>query len=219
MYEICSMSALIIAATEMEIEPFKKQFPDAACLITGVGAPITIYNLTKTLSEQKYNAVFQIGIAGTYSEDLTLGETVVVDKDCFADLGLSEGQSFHSLFDMGFANSNEFPFYNGWLLNDSLVNFHPLPQIVSAATVNTISDDRSPQSKNKLKEAASIETMEGACLHFVALQQRIPFLQIRGISNLVGVRDKNCWKMKEAITSSNLTLMEVYQYWINNHKA
>ncbi|NMD28678.1 MAG: futalosine hydrolase, partial [Bacteroidetes bacterium] len=33
----------------------------------------------------------------------------------------------------------------------------------------------------------------------VCLQKEIPFLQIRGISNYVGERDKSKWKMEEAI--------------------
>jgi futalosine hydrolase len=40
--------------------------------------------------------------------------------------------------------------------------------------------------------------MEGAALHLVCLENKIPFLQIRGISNWVGERDKSQWKIPEA---------------------
>ncbi len=49
------------------------------------------------------------------------------------------------------------------------------------------------------KYNAHLETMEGAAFHYVCLQKEIPFLQIRGISNYVGERDKSKWKMEEAI--------------------
>ena len=53
---------------------------------------------------------------------------------------------------------------------------------------------------------ADIETMEGAALHYVCLQEHIPFLQIRSISNHVGERDKTKWKIKEAIENLNKEL-------------
>jgi futalosine hydrolase len=40
--------------------------------------------------------------------------------------------------------------------------------------------------------------MEGAALHMVCLENKIPFLQIRGISNWIGERDKSKWKIAEA---------------------
>ena len=209
--EICEMSALIVAATEMEMAPFRNQFPDAAFLITGVGAPIAIYRLTQRLIEQKHDAVFQVGIAGTYVSSLALGDAVVVERDCFADLGVHEGKDFVSLFDMGFASPDEYPFLEGWLVNRGVNDFLPLPSIVSAATVNTLTTNKLPQLSSAINNAVSIESMEGACLHYVALQQRIPFLQIRGISNSVGERDKELWKIEEAVMSSNRLLMEVYQ--------
>jgi futalosine hydrolase len=213
------MSALIVSATEMEVAPFRNQFPEASCLITGVGMPMAIFQITKKLREQNYDVIFQVGIAGTYTNELQLGETVVVAKDSFADLGLCEGNSFRTLFDMGFASPDEFPFSKGWLINEGLHQFQPLPAMVSAATVNTISDERQPQSNNRIKAQSSIETMEGACLHYVALQNEIPFLQIRGISNAVGERDKSFWKIAEAVESSNKLLAEVYKNWLAHSKA
>jgi futalosine hydrolase len=48
--------------------------------------------------------------------------------------------------------------------------------------------------------------MEGAALHYVCLQENIPFLQIRSISNRVGERDKAKWEFKEAIKNLNKEL-------------
>jgi futalosine hydrolase len=54
-----------------------------------------------------------------------------------------------------------------------------------------------------------IESMEGAALHFVALHQNIPFIQMRSISNWVGERDKSKWKIKEAISNLNNELKKI----------
>ena len=48
--------------------------------------------------------------------------------------------------------------------------------------------------------------MEGAAFHFVCLQQKIPFIQIRSISNSVGERDKSKWVIKEAVSNLNIEL-------------
>ena len=60
--------------------------------------------------------------------------------------------------------------------------------------------------KNQLN--ASVESMEGAALHYVALQEKIPFLQMRSLSNFVGERDKTKWVMDVAIANLNIELIE-----------
>jgi futalosine hydrolase len=52
-----------------------------------------------------------------------------------------------------------------------------------------------------------VESMEGAALHYVCLMEGIPFLQIRSVSNVTGDRDKNRWKLKEAIENLNKSLV------------
>jgi futalosine hydrolase len=49
--------------------------------------------------------------------------------------------------------------------------------------------------------------MEGAALHYVCLQENIPFVQIRSVSNYVGERDKTKWKIQEAIENLNRELL------------
>jgi futalosine hydrolase len=52
------------------------------------------------------------------------------------------------------------------------------------------------------KYNADIESMEGAALHYVCAMQQIPFIQIRGISNMVGERDKTKWKIPESMLAA-----------------
>jgi futalosine hydrolase len=51
--------------------------------------------------------------------------------------------------------------------------------------------------------------MEGAALHYIAILEKIPFLQIRSLSNFIGERDKQQWKLKESITSLNQALQVI----------
>jgi futalosine hydrolase len=53
--------------------------------------------------------------------------------------------------------------------------------------------------------------MEGAALHYVCLQQQQSFLQLRGISNAVGERNKEKWATGEAVTNLNKELKILIQ--------
>ncbi len=204
------MQILVIAATEMEIAPFRVNNPGVETLITGVGVPATIYRLLKKLQQTRYDLVIQAGIGGTFSTDIApLGSTVIVQRDVFADLGIEEQKSFSTLFESGFAGSNDFPFKGGQLENNyDFIKQLPLRK-VGAITVNKVSDD-SFQSDTFLKKYdAAVESMEGAALHYVCLNEEVPFLQLRSISNQVGERDKARWQFKHSIAALNENLKQI----------
>jgi futalosine hydrolase len=80
---------------------------------------------------------------------------------------------------------------------------------VRAITVNTISDNNFRNQKIKEKFNAQIETMEGAAFHYVCLQQKIIFLQMRSISNKVGERNKSNWELQSSIENLNKELIQI----------
>lgn len=201
------MKILVVAATEMEIATFVAQNTFLEVLITGVGAPACIYALTKRLLQNKYDFVIQAGIAGTFKNQYPLGQTFAVKADLFADLGIQEKENFFTLFEKGFVNENAFPNTNGRMENMDENYFSLKP--VNAITINTVSDSLVQTELYKKKYDADIESMEGAAFHYVCLQEKISFLQIRSISNFVGERAKTNWKMKEAIDSLNENLIRI----------
>jgi futalosine hydrolase len=201
------MQILLTAATQNEIALFNNTHPVADVLITGVGVPSTIYQLQKKLFFKKYDLVIQAGIAGAFSNAINLGETFLIKEDTFADLGMEENSVFVSIFQSGFADANQLPFTNGWLVNNlqALLKKNTLPW-ARAVTVNKVSDSILQKTQLQQVFAAQLETMEGAALHYVCLQENIPFVQIRTVSNYVGVRDPQQWKMKEALENLNQAL-------------
>ena len=203
------MKLLIVAATEFEIEPFIQHKKKADILITGVGIPATVYHLTKKLITDRYDFVIQAGIAGSFSEKLNLGEVVGVKRDTFADIGIEETGNFQTIFETGFIKKNDSPFQDGWLVNHfSSLQKTTLP-LANAITVNKISDSDKQNRMVLEKFGADVESMEGAAFHYVCLQQKIIFLQIRSISNYVGERDKWKWKIKAAIENLNNELIKI----------
>lgn len=203
------MKILIVSATALEIAPFVAENLEVEILITGVGAPACMYELTKKLQNEQYDFVIQAGIAGTFKNNFSLANTFIVTADLFADLGISENDMFYTLFDTGFADANTMPYKNGWLENDGIIQVG-LP-MAKSITVNTVSDNFDIAEMYKRKFDADIESMEGAAFHYVCLQEKIPFLQLRSISNFVGERSKTNWKIKEAIESLNVNLIRIVE--------
>lgn len=205
-HEICRMQILLLAATEQEIRPFIDACTGIDVLIPGVGLPSTMYHLQKRMQQIDYDLIIQPGIAGSFNREIEPGQTLWVKQDTFGDLGTEEKEKFSSLFDSGLADKSEFPFTNGWLVNNSAITKKMKLNAVNAVTVNKVTDSKLQEQQIIKHFNPGIESMEGAALHYVCLQENIPFLQIRSVSNFVGERDKSKWKMKEAIDNLNKEL-------------
>ncbi len=212
------MDILLTAATKFEIqttlqllqkEGFVINGHTIDILITGVGMVSTTYNLTTKLISKKYGFIIQAGIAGTFSNDLLLGETVLVKQDAFGDIGMEEKGNFTTVFDAGLAGKDDFPFTDGWLVNNNTILFTSLLKKVSAITVNKVSDSLLQLQQAIQYFAPQLESMEGAAFHYVCLQQKLNFIQLRSISNAVGDRDKSRWRIKDAIVNLNTELEKI----------
>lgn len=208
-YDFCHMQILLTAATENELELFINMYSNIDILITGVGTPATIYNLQKRLQQEEYDFVIQAGIAGAFSNELNLAETVFVKQDTFGDLGAEENQTFTSFFGSGLINASAFPYADGWLINTEGIPKKSDLKSVKGITINKVSDSGLQKQQLINTFDPQIETMEGAAFHFVCLQEATPFVQIRTISNYVGERDKSKWKMRAAFENLNKELLQL----------
>ncbi|RYY58550.1 MAG: futalosine hydrolase [Chitinophagaceae bacterium] len=208
------MDYLVIAATALEIGPFldilrQEQNSTARVdvLITGVGLTSATYSLGRQLATKRPDYIIQAGIAGSFDPGLPPGSVAVVEKELIADQGVLEAGSWKTTMDMGFTDANALPYTDGWLLNPDLsLNVNRLP-VVNAVTVNQVSTNAALISAWKRKFRPALESMEGAALHFVAISEKIPFLQLRAVSNLAGERDKKNWDIKNAVLNLNKELL------------
>ncbi|MFP5041220.1 futalosine hydrolase [Parasediminibacterium sp. JCM 36343] len=206
------MKILVIAATSMEVALAAEELKGVAPIqfhITGVGMLATAVSLTKLALQHQPTLVIQVGIAGAFDSSLPLGKVVAVSEEILGDFGVEENGAWKDLFAMGFVQRDVAPFTNARLVNSFLqdVNILHLPE-VAAITANEITTR--PKRIAQLQELyiPSIESMEGAALHYVCNDIGIPYIQLRGISNYIGERDKSKWKIQEAITNLNQTLLD-----------
>lgn len=203
------MKVLIVAATEFEIKPLIQAQRNVEMLITGIGSSATIYHLTKKLLTNHYDLVIQAGIAGMFAGKFTLGAVVFVKEDAFADIGIEEKGELRTFFEYGFLDKNEFPFSDGKLLNPSEILEKISLPAATAITVNMVSDNFVHNENFRQKYHADIESMEGAAFHYVCLQHKINFLQVRSLSNVVGERDKSRWVIDSSIRNLNDELVKI----------
>lgn len=211
------MNCLLIASTAKEIKPFIDHYGqsfhekhDIDILISGIGMTATTYYLCKQIKIKKYAFVIQAGVAGCFDSSLPLGTVVAVKQDTIADQSVVELKQLKTIFDLKLVPYHQHPYKKGWLINPykDLLKRSGL-QAVKGISINQISTSKQIINFYRQTFNATVESMEGAALHYVCLMENIPFLQIRSISNYIGERNKKKWDMKESILNLNRELMRI----------
>ena len=217
--DICRMKMLIVAATSREIEQTIRYLEtknsnagknECKTLITGIGGIAVTYKLIKLLSNQKPDFMIQAGLAGSFRAKIPIGSVVCVHEELMGDMGAEENNEFRDAFDLRLVSENEPPF-TGKILTNTFAESHiqhGLP-LTRSVTVNEITTREDRINQLRKKYDPDIESMEGAAFHYVCLQEKIPFLQVRSISNYVGERNKEKWGLKVALDNLNEKLVSI----------
>lgn len=181
-------------------------------LITGVGSISTTYLLGFNINNDRPDYMVQAGVCGSFTEEFAPGEVVFVSEETVADQGVEENKEWKDVFDMGLQEATTGPYTGKWLINPYCDdwNEYELP-FVKGITINEITTQPNRIEQIKKKYFAETESMEGAAFHYTALMERIPFMQVRAVSNYVGERDKSKWKMPEAIEALNRQLIDIFK--------
>ncbi|MDR3236736.1 MAG: futalosine hydrolase [Prevotellaceae bacterium] len=202
------MNFLITAATREELaiaqELAPHRTPDVwTCAITGIGIAATVYHTLKLLQTGSYDAAINIGIAGSFTERLLVGSVCCVSKEYFGDCGIQTPQGFHTLFDEHLVDRNAFPFVDEALHAPTLrqpVFDADIPKAVGV-TVHTVSGEQPRIAGLRARFSPDIETMESAAFFYVCLQEKIPFIALRAVSNKVAPRDRSTWDIPLALNN------------------
>jgi len=197
-----------IEETSYVLKKYRLHETEIDMLITGIGTTFTAFHLTNTLHKNKYQFVLNVGIAGSLTDKLSIGDVVAVVKDEFADLGIEKEDEFLTLFETGFMDSNEFPFERGILKSSDCNGLFQLKK-VRGITTNKSHGRASTIAEIKSKFSAQVETMEGAGVLYVGNWLGITCYQIRAISNFVEPRDSSQWNIPLALEKLDETILGV----------
>jgi futalosine hydrolase len=143
-----------------------------------------------------------------------MGKVVIIDREQLGDLGVEDDQAYKDLFDIQLWQPDQPPFTSRQLINtfDGVPHLPELPK-ASGVTINTVSGSERTRQLLLDKYAPEVESMEGAAFHYACLLEKIPFFQLRSISNYVEVRDKSKWKIALAIQVLNDALIKYIERW------
>jgi len=191
------MKILLVVATESEI--IKEKFNDCDVIVTGIGMVNTTFSLTKILSEKGYDLVINMGVAGSFSNEIRIGDVVEVIEDVLSEIGFENGNSFSEFTNFRVENS---------LKVDEKTNLKKAKGI----TVNTVHGNKKTIAEIVSRLSPDVESMEGAACFMVCDQFEIPCIQIRAISNKVEKRNKKNWNLDLAISNLNTEVEKIINF-------
>ncbi len=211
-FEVLRLRQMLAPGNTPEQTHFSLGNKTVHLLHTGIGIANTALHLSHYLQHHKPNLVIHAGIAGAYRRDIPLCAVGIVQTEAYADLGaeMADG-TIQDLFTLGFMSPEVPPFTQGFLVNESVVDFNFLPKW-HGLTVNLVSGTHSTIQKLLTRyPKAQIENMEGAAFFQTCAFYAVPFLAVRSISNYVEVRNRANWRVTEAVEQLNQVVFQMLQ--------
>lgn len=198
------MRVLIVVATAGEAARLA-DLP-ARVVVSGVGPVAAALATARALSREPFDLAVSAGIGGAYpGSGLRPGDLALSSVIVQADLGAQDGEHFLDLPALGLSvlpdtpHAGMFPAWEG---------APALAERVGAAcgptlTLNTVTGTvEGALALVRRFPGALTEGMEGAGVAHAALLSGLPALEIRGVSNPVGPRDRAAWRIPEALAAT-----------------
>ena len=223
-----AMKLLIVSATSLEIKPFVTEMGKGRMmkyrvtryryknfqvdvLVTGVGMVTTAVATTIALARYKYDAVFNVGICGSFNLEIPIGTVLNITSDCLPETGAEDGEHFLSIIDLKLLDQDEFPFEGGKLVNDSVFDSSLINGLHNAtgATVNTVHGNTSSIKTFLARHKVDVESMEGAAFMYSCKMNRSRHLQIRSVSNYIEDRNVSNWDIPLAVNNLNRFMLDL----------
>jgi futalosine hydrolase len=175
-------------------------------LTTGVGMVATAAHCSRALARTAYDLALNFGLCGSFDPALRPGTVVHVVADRLAELGAEDGDTFLTLRELKLDGTDEFV-NPAPPLNRTLA---ALPA-VSGITVNTVHGNEPSIASVLSRCRPDIESMEGAAFMCACLISRVPFAQVRAVSNAVERRQRESWQLREAIDNLGNTARQILE--------
>jgi futalosine hydrolase len=146
-----------------------------------------------------YEAVICAGIAGGFPTRAPVGATVLGTRSIAADLGAESPTGFLPIEDLGFGTSTLQADEDLIKTLSQAIPYALEGDILTLATVTGTAE--TAQTLAARYPNALAEAMEGYGAATAAVQAGIPYAEIRTISNPIGPRDRNAWRLGEALAA------------------
>lgn len=203
------MRAVVVVATPGEAEGLAGLA--APVVVSGIGAVNAALAAHDAIVRFSPDLLVSAGIGGAYpSSGLREGDLAVSSELVYAGLGARDGAAFLDLEALGFpllpGRYNRLPAWDGapgWAARLGAA-------LGPILTLETVTGDAARAAElEALFPGALVEGMEGAGVAHAARRAGLAAVEVRGVSNLVGPRDRSAWRIGEALRACRDALRSV----------
>ncbi len=183
---------------------------------TGIGKVNAAHSVTCILERLPVEIIINIGVGGAYpNSGLRVGDIAAASKEIYGDEGVLTPQGFKGMEEIGIPlvkagkkkYFNEFPV----LVPPLMVNGEGAVKIKTGnfVTVSAVTGSQKRAKELEKRFDALCENMEGAAIAQICALYKVPMVEIRGISNIAGIRDKGCWNLTLAAQNCQRAALDV----------
>ncbi|MER5551094.1 futalosine hydrolase [Streptomyces sp. NPDC002793] len=161
-------------------------------------AAATAFALAASPASQPYAAVVSAGIGGGFAPAAPVGSLVVATGIVAADLGAETPDGFVPVTGLGFGRDTFLPPES--LVRDLARATGAVPGPV--LTVSTVTGSAARTAALLAAHPGAVaEAMEGFGVAEAAERFGVPALELRAVSNTVGPRDRDAWRIGDALAA------------------
>ena len=202
-------------------EPVKRD--NVVLCLSGIGMVNAAIAATIIAERFSPGLLISTGIGGASRDSgLSGGDIAIADKEIYADTGvrfIHRGkQGFQGLKEMGFPLIkkqgmelfNEIPIENAFIDTVMELSKEAGLKVKRGSFITLSATSGTEQIAREIAKKYNFicENMEGAAVAHVATLYDIDFMEIRGISNIAGDRDRRRWKTELATLNCQNLIME-----------
>ena len=191
----------------------------------GVGKTNAAHGATLLLEKFTPTLMLLTGCGGAYRKSgLVPGDLAMADEEIFGDEGVITLQGWRStrFLKLPLLRKGDQIYYNSFKIDRNILGRAKkilrkfTIKIGSFVTISEISG--TPQKAEEMEKRfhGICENMEGAAVAQLCTLYNVPFLEIRGISNLVKERNKGEWDLSAGARISQEAALEIIAHWREN---
>lgn len=198
---------------------------DILLLNTGIGKVNAAHSATCIIEHFPVRGIVNIGVGGAYpGSGLNIGDIASASKEIYGDEGVITSKGWESLKKIGIplVQDGKKRYFNEFLLDKTLsiksvrlVTRHSslITKSGPFITVSAATGTRKRAIELEKRFNAICENMEGAAIAQICTIYKIPMLEIRGISNIAGERNKKKWDLKLASENCQNVILSLLTYF------
>lgn len=188
-------------------------------LAGGAGPAAAAASAAFALASDRYDLVISAGIGGGFARVAPVGSLVVAGRIGAADLGAQTPAGFVPVTELGFGRVWHFPPRS--LVKAAVAATGAVTGDVLTVSTVTGSAERAA-ALLAAHPGAVAEAMEGFGVAEAAALTGVPVLEIRAVSNAVGPRDRDAWRIGDALaalTEAFGKLTPVLEGWLHHDRS